>query len=69
LLLYTDGVTEAMNGVEELYGEERLQRLLDEPAGSFVDGVIADVRRHTGEVPQSDDITLLAVTYRGRRHG
>jgi len=72
LLLYTDGVTEAMNAAEELYGEDRLRQFLRDPADSpraLVDGVIADVRRHTGEVDQSDDITLLAVTYRGKRDG
>jgi sigma-B regulation protein RsbU (phosphoserine phosphatase) len=71
LVLYTDGVTEAMNGVDELYGEERLQRLLRNPADSprnLIDRVIADVKQHSGEATQSDDITLLAVTYRGS-HG
>jgi sigma-B regulation protein RsbU (phosphoserine phosphatase) len=70
LMLYTDGVTEAMNGADELYGEKRLQELLRDPAGSprtLIDGVIADVKRHSGETTQSDDITLLAVAYRGGR--
>lgn len=68
LLLYTDGVTEAMNAADELYGEERLQQLLSTPEGSpraLIDGIIADVKRHSGAAAQSDDITLLAVTYRG----
>ncbi len=68
LVLYTDGVTEAMNSTDALYGEARLQQLLGPPADSartLVDGIIADVRQHSGEAIQSDDITLLAVTYRG----
>jgi sigma-B regulation protein RsbU (phosphoserine phosphatase) len=68
LVLYTDGVTEAMNAGDELYGEERLQQLLRTRADSprtLIDGVIADVKQHSGEAIQSDDITLLAVTYRG----
>jgi serine phosphatase RsbU (regulator of sigma subunit) len=68
LLLYTDGVTEAMNVAGDLYGEERLQSLLRQNHGSpraLVDALIADVRSHSAAATQSDDITLLAVTYRG----
>lgn len=68
LVLYTDGVTEAMNAADELYGEERLQRLLRHPAESprtLIEEVLSDVKQHSGEAIQSDDITLLAVTYRG----
>jgi serine phosphatase RsbU (regulator of sigma subunit) len=68
LLLYTDGVTEAMNPGGELYGEERLHALAGCNHGSpqaLVDALIVDVRRHSATATQSDDITLLAVTYRG----
>ena len=68
LLLYTDGVTEAMNPGGELYGEERLHSLAQQDHGSpraLIDALIADVRRHSATATQSDDITLLAVTYRG----
>ena len=68
LLLYTDGITEAMNPGGELYGEERLDSLARQDYGTpraLVDAVVADVRRHSATAPQSDDITLLAVTYRG----
>ena len=70
LVLYTDGVTEAMNGADELYGEARLRARSSTPADSprgLIDGIITDVKRHSGETIQSDDITLLAVTYRGGR--
>jgi serine phosphatase RsbU (regulator of sigma subunit) len=68
LLLYTDGVTEAMNPSGELYGEERLYSVARNDHGSpraLIDALIADVRRHGATATQSDDITLLAVTYRG----
>ena len=68
LLLYTDGITEAMNPGGELYGEERLDSLARQDYGTpraLVDAVVADVRRHSATAPQSDDLTLLAVTYRG----
>ncbi len=71
LLLYTDGVSEAMNSRDELYGEERLQQLLGSPVDSpraLIDTILADVQRHSLDTEQSDDITLLAVTYRGGGH-
>lgn len=65
LLLYTDGVTEAANGDYALWGDESLEqemrRLGGGTAKETCHGVLAAVRRHVGEAPQSDDITLLAV--------
>ncbi len=67
LLLYTDGVTEAMNPGNQAYGDERLLSLLD--AGGFrnmhalVDAVRKDVAGFVEGAAQSDDITLLAVRY------
>jgi phosphoserine phosphatase RsbU/P len=61
LLLYTDGITEAMNTKDELYGFERLLAML----GSDADGVnllgrrvLDDVKRFVGARPQSDDMCL-----------
>jgi phosphoserine phosphatase RsbU/P len=67
LLLYTDGVTEAMNPENELYGEERLLSLLDaarfRSAQSLVNAVRKDVVAFATGAAQSDDITLLAIRY------
>ncbi|MCH3966088.1 MAG: SpoIIE family protein phosphatase [Bacilli bacterium] len=69
ILLYTDGVTEAMNEEKKQYGEERLKNLLDE--GKTADPMeaiqilldsVTDFRQNE---PQSDDITLLALRYNG----
>lgn len=69
LFLYTDGVTEAKNGQEEPYGESRLLAALQERAdrelAEIIHGIRADVARHAGGAPQSDDVTMLAITYRG----
>ncbi|HDR14449.1 MAG TPA: serine/threonine protein phosphatase [Desulfobacteraceae bacterium] len=71
LLLYTDGVTEAMNQAQELYAEERLIRdaseLAHQPPRGLIEGLIERVRNFAGDAPQSDDITLLALTYRGEK--
>jgi predicted ATPase/serine phosphatase RsbU (regulator of sigma subunit) len=65
LLLYTDGVTEAMNHREELFGKERLLPLALQTRGGSaaeaLEAVVAAVRAHSGDAPQSDDITLVAV--------
>jgi phosphoserine phosphatase RsbU/P len=65
LVLYTDGVTEAMDGANVLFGEERLQACFAEGAGPTaahtVDLLLRDVRAFAGGAPQSDDITILAL--------
>ena len=65
LLLYTDGVTEAINVNCEEYGTERLKAVLARHAQSncqeMIDAVKADVKAFAGEEEQSDDITLLAI--------
>lgn len=74
LLLFTDGVTEAMNPSRKLYGEERLILTLAEilptqdassPATELVAAVETDVRTFTAGAEQSDDLTLLALVLRG----
>lgn len=65
LVLYTDGVTEAQNRAEMLFGEERLaevaQTLVGRTAGDVQNALLAEVRRFVGDEPQYDDITLLVV--------
>ncbi len=64
LLLYTDGVTEAMNEKDELYERKLslsdfLARNKPDRADTFITDLIADIRKFTGSAPQSDDITVL----------
>ncbi len=77
LFLFTDGVTEAMDANENLYGEERLLSLLSfgdnypEPAGengvagAVCEMVAADIESFVQGEEQSDDITMLCVRYLG----
>lgn len=69
LLVYTDGVTEAMNEAGELYSGERLLEVAPGLAGlepkAACEAVAASVREFAGDAPQADDITLLALLYRG----
>ncbi len=65
LLLYTDGITEAMSKGLEIFGEERLLTQVDGQVGKdaqeLVEGVLGAVRAYTQGAEQSDDITLLAL--------
>ncbi len=65
VVLYTDGITEAPNTQGELYGLERLRRVVEEhwqkPAKVIQDAVIADVTAYTGDASNDDDITLLVL--------
>lgn len=65
LVIYTDGVTEAMNENREQYGEERLIRLIKKCGGlstqGFIDRLNEDIKNFTGEEPQNDDITVVAI--------
>ena len=69
LVLYTDGVTEAMDTADALFGEERLLRACrgERHRGPkyVVDSLFGAVRTFAGSAPQSDDITILAVRYLG----
>ena len=63
LVLYTDGITEAMNEESDLFGEERLSRLLEEHAhlssDELRDRILGDVEAFVGGAEQHDDMTLV----------
>ena len=66
ILLYTDGVTEATNRQERLYGDARLLRTMEGLAAeqgveAQIDGVLQDVASFAGGAEQADDITLLGL--------
>lgn len=69
IYLYTDGVTEATDANEALYGEERLQVLMNRLHGCSGEEVCRAVRQDidlfVGTAPQFDDITMLYLKYNG----
>ena len=69
LILYTDGVTEAMNSEKEVYSDGKLLETVMQIGNAAVEGIVREivqsVRDYAGDEPQSDDITLLALKYRG----
>ena len=69
-VLFTDGVSEAFDPNDELFGEERLLAQLQASPGTSAHettvGVVEAVRRHAAGAPQSDDITVVSIRYTGR---
>ena len=67
LFLYTDGVTEAENAEKELYGDEKLQKVLSDNASSdvrtIVDVIVTSIADHVQEAEASDDLTILLIQY------
>ena len=65
LVLYTDGVTEAFNFQDQMYGEESLQQVLSKLIGKHADEVLRllsqDLEDFRGSAPLSDDTTILAI--------
>ncbi|MDY0189235.1 MAG: SpoIIE family protein phosphatase [Desulfuromonas sp.] len=71
MFLYTDGVTEAMNKKQELYSDERLLELFTHIVATSSEEIINQVNQSVVEfaagAEQSDDITMLALTYTGTK--
>lgn len=70
IFLYTDGVTEASNRYNELYGENRLISFLNEnkevPINELIKKLKEDIDRFAGGREQFDDITMIGVDYIGK---
>jgi serine phosphatase RsbU (regulator of sigma subunit) len=60
---FTDGITEAMNEESDLFGEERLSRLLEEyahlPSDELREQILGDVEAFVGGADQHDDMTIV----------
>jgi serine phosphatase RsbU (regulator of sigma subunit) len=66
VVFYTDGIVEAMNKREEMYGFERLQEVIKsspaETAETLMNDIIRSVSDFTGDAPQHDDLTIIVVS-------
>jgi sigma-B regulation protein RsbU (phosphoserine phosphatase) len=69
IYLFTDGVNEAMNKKGELFSDKRLEdtitRLKEKSINEIIDGVMAEIELFAQDTPQSDDITMMVIQYRG----
>ena len=70
IFLYTDGVTEATNEEDKLYGDDRLLSYMnahiDEPIDKVLNGLRQDIKYFTGKRAQFDDITMLILDYQNQ---
>ena len=73
LFLYTDGVPEATNTENKLYGEDRLLSFMNQnatvEATAFLPALKANIDEFVGEAPQFDDITMLMFDYKPEQGG
>jgi sigma-B regulation protein RsbU (phosphoserine phosphatase) len=63
LIVYSDGITEAMNEKEEMYEEERLTQLLTTTLGldtsHMMEAILKSVSEFIGQAEQSDDVSII----------
>ena len=73
IFLYTDGVTEATDSSQQLYGEDRLESLLNRCQADTAEEMLADLKNDIDsfvcEAPQFDDITMLMLDFKKRKAG
>ena len=71
LFLYTDGVTEAMNAADEIFSNDHLLQVLsrcgERPVSDIVSCVNDAINEFCQETPQYDDITMVALQYKGNK--
>jgi len=69
LVIYTDGITEAMNSEAKQFGEERLLKVIKKyghlAPQDFANRLNDEIADFTGDEPQNDDITLVAIKEKG----
>jgi sigma-B regulation protein RsbU (phosphoserine phosphatase) len=72
LFIYTDGVTEAFNNLNEAFGDEKLLALIEQSGNpgtkALLNSVFGAVDDFAGDAEQSDDITVLCLRYMAREY-
>jgi sigma-B regulation protein RsbU (phosphoserine phosphatase) len=62
-VLYTDGITEAMNADSDLFGEARLSRIVEEhghlDSGELRERILREIEAFVGGADQHDDMTMI----------
>ena len=63
VVLYTDGITEAMNASSDLFGEARLSRIVEEhghlDSGELRERILREIESFVGTADQHDDMTMI----------
>ena len=62
-VLYTDGISEAMNASDDCFGEERLGTIVEEhahlPSDELRERILREIAAFVGDAPQHDDMTMI----------
>jgi sigma-B regulation protein RsbU (phosphoserine phosphatase) len=62
-LFFTDGITEAMNEMDDCFGEQRLGQLVEDhadlPSSELRERVLREIESFVGRAPQHDDMTMI----------
>ncbi|MCK5572720.1 MAG: SpoIIE family protein phosphatase, partial [Bacteroidetes bacterium] len=65
LVIYSDGISEAINPGQEQFGDEHISAVIEahrkQSASQIMNEIIAAVKAHAGTAPQMDDMTLVVV--------
>ncbi len=65
IVFYTDGITEAMNGEQDLFGESRLSRIVQEhghlASGELRERILREIEAFVGGADQHDDMTMILI--------
>ncbi len=65
IVIYSDGVTEAMNMYHDLFGEENLKRIIgnfaEKPSQEIRDGILRAIIAFRGQANQNDDLTMVVL--------
>jgi sigma-B regulation protein RsbU (phosphoserine phosphatase) len=65
IVLYTDGITEAMNPASDLFGEARLSRIVEEhghlESGELRERILREIEAFVGSADQHDDMTMILI--------
>ena len=62
-VLFTDGITEAMNAADDCFGEPRLAQIVEThaalPSDQLRERVLREIQAFVGDAPQHDDMTMI----------
>ena len=65
IVLYTDGITEAMNDANDLFGDHRLSRIIEEhghlESGELRERILREIEAFVGTADQHDDMTMILI--------
>ena len=68
-MLYTDGITEAMNAESDLFGDARLSRIVEEhghlESGELRERILREIEAFVGGADQHDDMTMILLKVDG----